>query len=852
MSAQTDNNGPTYEARLSKLESHLASHADDEAMVAEIGTAMRALLSGHGESEATIRQVLQRQFDQGNLRTESYELVERLLDKLVAEKQAEVPAESVTEATYVDTAVIEPPVQARQAKDQSVTTTRLQIGSVLRDRFLLKEQVAEGSMGTVYKALDRRLAETGDSNPYVAIKVVNPKLARNSAALRALQQEAAKGRCLSHPNIVRFIDLDREDDLFFIVMEWLEGLSLSKILDENRDTGLDMSTAMGIVRQVSRALDYAHLRGVVHADVKPGNIIITPKGEVKLIDFGVARVRQKENEGKSRFDPNVMRGGAPAYSSMQVLTGEDPVPADDVFSLACLLYRLVAGYRVFGPRNAADAAEEGMEPQPPQQLSPQQWQAVKKALSYSRVTRFASPKAFMDAFGSDAMAEPAKTAPPPGQPVTAAPAAASTEVPNKLSPTPLSRSDLIAADETTEIAMDLPPLAGRETMRAERDSIMYDRDDDERRRGNPWRLIILGIILVASAAVFLKPELIEDLTGVKLPFGPVNEIVDGLVPTNNAAQDSIQELEALPEVDVAQTVEDDFVEELAVEPGDQSARDIALPDNEIVAGNDAAPAPEALPEAIDFSLLPEPELLLSIDSASSSATPEGEITLREGGSNAIVDLVRGGDLAQEMTVQFVVAGSSANQPVGQSAQFTISDQGLMVFGIGQPRARIEIAMNSDEVREPDSQVTLKVQNVDDLQTTLATIRLVLEDDDQRAFESGLAVNTVGFSVQEVTVREFDPAVRLDIARYRSDNAPLEIPFKLVDVTATEGQDYFAPGITMVYFGAGENTARILIPLGQDARPEENETFRIELETAPATAGSNIFSQITVIIRDDDS
>ena len=119
---------------------------------------------------------------------------------------------------------------------------------------------------------------------------------------------------------------------------------------------------------------------VVHADVKPGNLIITPAGEVKLIDFGVARVRQQENEGKWRAELAVNESGTPAYSSMQVLTGEDPAPADDVFSLACLFYRLVAGYRVYGPRNAAQAAEDGMEPQRPQALSAAQWQPLKKCL----------------------------------------------------------------------------------------------------------------------------------------------------------------------------------------------------------------------------------------------------------------------------------------------------------------------------------------------------------------------------------------------------------------------------------------------------------------------------------------
>ena len=108
--------------------------------------------------------------------------------------------------------------------------------------------------------------------------------------------------------------------------------------------------------------------------------MLMPNGDVKLLDFGVARVRQKHIESQKDFDPGVLGLLTPAYASMQVLTGEDPTPSDDVFSLACLAYRLLAGYRVFGPRNAAEAAEEGMKPQCPKGLDEARWKVLKKAL----------------------------------------------------------------------------------------------------------------------------------------------------------------------------------------------------------------------------------------------------------------------------------------------------------------------------------------------------------------------------------------------------------------------------------------------------------------------------------------
>jgi len=279
---------------------------------------------------------------------------------------------------------------------------RVQVGSVLRDRFMLQERLTGGSMGVVYKAMDRRLAEAGTDSAWVAVKILSPKLSQNGQALRALQQEAAKGRCLVHPNIVRFIDLDRDDDLYFLVMEWLEGRSLADILDSPDSRSIDTERAFNIVRQIGNALDYAHRCGIVHADVKPGNIMIAPNGDAKLFDFGVARIRQKQLDHDPDFDPGVLGLLTPAYSSMQVLTGEKPTPADDVFSLACLLYRLIAGYRVFGPRNAAEAAEEGMKPQQLERLSDANWRVLKKALSYSRVTRFNSMADFIDALDVEA------------------------------------------------------------------------------------------------------------------------------------------------------------------------------------------------------------------------------------------------------------------------------------------------------------------------------------------------------------------------------------------------------------------------------------------------------------------
>jgi serine/threonine protein kinase len=822
-------NSANYESWLARLEQRLAKPGDDEAMLSEVGAAIRLLLTSNEGSERRIRQILKRQFDQGTLRKETYELVENLVSRITGETAESVdpePTEVITDEPYERTAVIDQPGQVPGKPEVS---NRLQIGTMLRDRYLLKESVAEGSMGIVYKALDRRLAEAGEDNCFVAIKVLSPRLSRNAGALRALQQEASKGRSLTHPNIVRFIDLDRESELFFIVMEWLPGKSLAAILDEKPGDAIDPTTAFDIVRQLASALDYAHQRGVVHADVKPGNVMVMPDGQVKLIDFGVARVRQKENEGRSRFDPDVIRGATPAYSSMQVLTGEEPVPADDVFSLACLLYRLIAGRRIFGPRNAADAAEQGLEPQQPQGVPDKQWHALRKALSYSRVMRFRSPMDFVAAL------ELPETKPAAPLPV-------------------LEEAIDQPADAVAMVAdIDVEPPA-ESVLHVDQDSIMYHPDEKPRR--SPWRIAAIVAIIAASAAVVMQPGLIDTFTDLAPGSGSEGP---GTADVNGAGADAeIEELAPMPEIDVAET-SDEIAEEFVVDSAGGSVEvirtetaDDAQPG---ISGEEAAAAVEGKEvevPLIDFALLPAPSLLIALPAAPGEMPLPETLSIREDGADETIDLIRGGDLSQAMSVQFVEERVGVSQLASEQGQYAFENDGILVFEPGQPRARISLGMRSDTAREPDRSVVVSIRDSADTSIALGAINLTLEDDDQRRFEAGLQPDTVAFAVNQLTVRESDPAVQVDVIRLRPTNTAVEVGYRLIDVTATEGMDYFAPGLPLIYFAPEQRSARILIPLGQDARPEPNEAFRLELVDQSIPDGSDIFSQIAVIIRDDDS
>jgi predicted Ser/Thr protein kinase len=276
----------------------------------------------------------------------------------VAAGQDDVQKESEADTHSLELEGEKPPANLQEAL--SPPQVEIGPGSVLRERFQLEEEVARGSMGIVYRAVDLVKLDAGALDPQVAVKVVSPEFANNKNALRTFQNEVANTQHLSHPHIVHLFELDRDGDRHFITMEWLEGQSLAELLDNTQGSALEHTQTYAIIEQLCDAMIYAHEQGVVHADIKPGNVFLLATGEVKLIDFGIAKT-DVEWQGSADMEKFQAVALTPAYAGCERLEHKEPTAQDDLYSLACLIYRLLAGRRVFGSLNALEAEEQDAE-----------------------------------------------------------------------------------------------------------------------------------------------------------------------------------------------------------------------------------------------------------------------------------------------------------------------------------------------------------------------------------------------------------------------------------------------------------------------------------------------------------
>jgi hypothetical protein len=255
-------------------------------------------------------------------------------------------------------------------------------GRILANQYVVEGLVRDGDCGgsgLVFKARDLIQEEAFDRNPYVAIKLFNEKFKRDPDSLAALHREYKNALKLSHPNIVKLQNFNRDGADVFIVMELLEGRSLEHVMESETAASSTSVDASRIVRALTQALAYAHRLGIVHSDFKPGNVFVTNDGVVKVLDFGFARA--------------IKRSGS-CYASCEQIGGAAPDPRDDVYALAVVSYELLAGRHPFERKDAVSARHLSLRPRSIPGLSRRQWQTLQAALSFRREERPADAAAF--------------------------------------------------------------------------------------------------------------------------------------------------------------------------------------------------------------------------------------------------------------------------------------------------------------------------------------------------------------------------------------------------------------------------------------------------------------------------
>ncbi|WP_444993965.1 bifunctional serine/threonine-protein kinase/formylglycine-generating enzyme family protein [Aliikangiella sp. IMCC44359] len=285
-----------------------------------------------------------------------------------------------------------------------VSTTR-EIDSIdsglLKKRFILEKVLGAGGMGVVYKAKDLVKVEAGDKDPYLAIKVLTEEFKEHPEAFIALQRESRKTQRIAHPNIVNVHDFDKDGDTVFMTMEYLEGKPLDQLIRQYKSTGLPTDDAMNILKNISRALIYAHDQDIIHSDFKPGNIFVTDKGVTKVFDFGIARAVAKAEhyddnaEDKTIFDAGDLGALTPSYASYEMLEGMEPDVRDDIYALGCVAYELFTGMHPFNKIPADEAKRQKLKPKRINHITRRQWKAIEKALSFKREDRVPTVKEFL-------------------------------------------------------------------------------------------------------------------------------------------------------------------------------------------------------------------------------------------------------------------------------------------------------------------------------------------------------------------------------------------------------------------------------------------------------------------------
>ena len=254
---------------------------------------------------------------------------------------------------------------------------------ILNGRYRLTVELGSGGMAVVYKAIDLELGRQ------VAVKLLREGYANDDAFLTRFQREARAAASLDHPNVVSIYDIGRDGKLYYIVMEHVEGRSLRSLL--RTGAPLLLGQAMDLAIQICAGVGAAHRAGLIHCDLKPQNILVTPDGRVKVVDFGIARALEAK---VAESEQTVW--ATPQYAAPEQTQGHPLSPSTDVYAIGIMLYQMLAGRLPFQGRTVQElAVQHARNPPPPltrwnPQVPPRLEQIVLKALAKEPSRRYST------------------------------------------------------------------------------------------------------------------------------------------------------------------------------------------------------------------------------------------------------------------------------------------------------------------------------------------------------------------------------------------------------------------------------------------------------------------------------
>jgi len=559
--------------------------------------------------------------------------------------------------------------------------------TVFNGRYELHRRLGRGGMAEVFLARDQLLDRP------VAVKVLFPEFATDPSFVERFRREATAAANLNHPNIVGVYDWGEADGTYFIVMEYVDGRTLSEIL---RDEGpLHPDRAADVGADVAAALGFAHRNGVVHRDAKPGNVLVTAAGQVKVADFGIARAITANADENLTQVGTVM--GTATYFSPEQARGDPVDPRSDIYSLGCVLYELVVGRPPFsGDSPMAIAYKHVHEsPVPPRHLNIELPAAIEaiilKCLAKNPANRYPSAedlRADLRRFreGTRILAEPVMA--PPVDPGATSVVAATAAVP-------------LADGGATGAA-----------------PAYYDDEDDEPKRSSGLFLAGLIVLLILLAGMLF-------LLSKALGFGEDNAPAVAQVEVPNVIGEPVADAQRILEtrglkVEITQEANDDQPEGNVFDQDPKRGERVdegSTVELKVSAGASAVPVPDVIGSQIDQArlLLTAQGFIVVVEDAVDEQAPVGEVVDQDPGANE--------EAPKGSSVRLFVSTGPAERPVPNVAGRTLSDAsnllgqaGFTVTQTSEPSGTVEegIVIRTDPpaetVRPKGTAVTVVVSS----------------------------------------------------------------------------------------------------------------------------------------------